>query len=159
AGDYDPYCGPYYYEHSQAFSPPAAGEAAGDFVNSEHHFYCYSHMQGPNDSFIEEVLEEERRQSKGTIPRSERRVEFADLTRRRSRIAAARALRRRSRSRSCTEENVLEDGGEGEESEVEEEDEEELEDEEDDNETGFNEFGESSGNRRESDLLRFIRSA
>ena len=135
--NFEPYYGPNYYEHSQAY--PATVE---DFVNSEHHLYCYSHLEHPNESYIEEVLQD-RRQSKTT-----RRVEFADMTRRKSRIAA---LRRRSRSRSQSEE--LED-------EEEEEEESEADIENDENETGFNEFSESfNANRRESELLRFLRSA
>lgn len=146
SGSYEPFeAAPYYYEHSQAFPG-----VADDFVNSgSHHFYCYSSTAGPDDSFVEEVLGE-RRQSKPVIARSERRVEFAGLTRRRSRIAA---LRRRSRSRSRTEEDDLEN-------ESEEKPEEEAEDEEEGNETGFDEFDSAhNGNRRESDLMRFLRSA
>lgn len=186
-----PGCAPYYYETSVPSVPPyptcdpdPVGE---EYINSEHHFYCYSHVAGgpvspvslvagvivdPVSSFLEEIASlgsgsrsgGDRRTSKSSaiIPRGERRVEFVDgLTRRRS--SRLVALRRRSRSRSIisrSEDNNLREGEEEsdvEEGELDEEElDEELDEEDDENEAGYE--GES-GNRRESDFMRFIRSS
>ena len=140
---YEPYCEHHPCQQSDLIDMQ-------DFINSEHHFYCYSHSE-PEESFIEEVpFSDEAVQSdklvSNTVSRSERRVEFADMIRRRSRILS----RKRSQSRSQSEENKQAD-----EVSSDEEPEEDEEDEED--ETGFGEYIEN--NRRESDLLRFIRSA
>lgn len=122
---------PYYYETSgqQPYTAPPYSPTNEQYVNSEHHFYCYSHLQGPVcgspvgvvadpvSSFLEEIASlgsgasvagaggtgaagrRLSRVSASVLPRGERRVEFADGLTRR-RSSRLAALRRRSRSRS-----------------------------------------------------------
>ncbi|KAJ6221459.1 hypothetical protein RDWZM_000004 [Blomia tropicalis] len=144
---YQPYY-PYFSYETNGIFPTSADDYG---INSEHHFYCYSHMSPPstdqNASFFDDVFDPRLHTTSMTnINRSERRVGFVDIVRRRSRLLS---LRRRSRSRSRTEET----NDSSEEDDIDEEIEDEEEDVED--ETGFSD---QQRNRRESDLLRFIRS-
>lgn len=141
APEVDPQQYEQYYQQTELYRT-----AIDDFVGSEHHYYCYSHSEQIDDpygaSYVEEVYDVDDDDPNLATIRPERRVEFVDIRRRRSRLAS---IWDKSRRQARVNEN----------------DEEEMNsDDPDDAETSFSHMREDPHvNRRESDLLRFIRSA
>lgn len=121
-------------------TPELYKSTVNDFVGSQHHYYCYSHSD-PKDAscYVEEVFDDSHPPAKTGRP--ERRVEFADVARRRHRANSIHSSRRQSQISDEDLDNstdtIDDNGNDG---------------------TEMDSPEHLDQNRRESDLLRFIRS-